>query len=100
MKSFSLVELLDEIPEADAERLHSNRRRKLSKKNSSFDAAHCVSCDAPAWRALSERSACVCGSVCWYVGARPVPIWRAVTVPMFIALSTEELTGLINRKDK
>ena len=83
--------LIEEIPEAAMDRERRSRksqRRRRAKVNPSN--ANCVDCEAPAWKPLAERPPCSCGSVVWYVGERPRPIWRATTVPMFIAMSTEE----------
>jgi len=38
---------------------------------------------------FEKRKPCQCGSVSWYMGERPTPIWQAATTPPFLAISTE-----------
>ncbi len=58
------------------------------------DTAKCSNCDNPTNKPLSERTRCQCGSVCWYVGERMKPLWRAVTEPAILAMSSEDFVHI------
>lgn len=96
-EAFSLVEFVEQLTEARDERIRSKRRaaastatRRRWRKVAQFQRIRCVRCDAPASRPFASRPPCICGSVCWYEGERPRPLWRAVTSPAFLAISTED----------
>lgn len=102
--AFSLWDLIERLMEAQDDRAtvdnwkdrpqkrsRQTRERRRWPKYARYQRIRCVNCDAPTSKPLSERPPCVCGSRCWYEGERPRPIWRAVTNPVFLAISTEDL---------
>ena len=52
--------------------------------------SRCFRCGLQTSVPFEKRKSCQCGSVSWYMGERPTPIWQAATIPPFLAISTEE----------